>query len=131
MVDTKAAKWTCPECGKVSRSWYIFSGHVTIHKGSCDKPWICRLPPMDMTKKKYVQLADGSLICGNRCSTKHNLAKHFKTLHTARGIVDLTSSVKTQSASSSLNVSHRLASLPIMASHSVTTNSHSGTAATE
>ncbi len=66
-----------------------------MHKDSCDAPWICKLPPMN--KKKYVKWTDGTLICGKRCSTKHNLIKHLKALHTNHRIIDLSQSVKAQS----------------------------------
>eukprot|EP01084_Bolivina_argentea_P263279 445550_1 len=37
---------------------------------------------------------NGTLICGKRCSTKHNLIKHLKALHTNHRIIDLSQSVK-------------------------------------
>merc|ERR1712228_224563 len=95
LLQTKEAKWKCPECGKVSASWYNYAAHVTMHKESCDAPWICKLPPIN--KKKYIQWTDGSYICGKRCSTKHNLIKHLKALHQNYRIIDLTQSVKAQS----------------------------------
>jgi len=97
LIQTKEAKWRCPECGKVSASWYNYAAHVTMHKDSCDAPWICKLPPIN--KKKYIQWTDGTFICGKRCSTKHNLIKHLKALHTDHRIIDLSQSVKAQSTS--------------------------------
>lgn len=86
-MTTKAGKWLCPGCGKVSASWYNYAAHVTLHKTICDSPWICKLPPL--TKKKYIDIHNGKLICGKRCSTKHNLIKHLKALHHKHNIVDL------------------------------------------
>ena len=69
-----------------------------MHKDSCDAPWICKLPPLN--KKKYIKWTDGTLICGKRCSTKHNLIKHLKALHTNHKIIDLSQSVKASSTHS-------------------------------
>jgi len=96
LVQSKEAKWCCPECGKVSASWYNYAAHVTMHKDACDAPWICSLPPVN--NKKFV-LIKGQKICGKRCSTKHNLIKHLKALHTNHRIVDLSNSVKARSVS--------------------------------
>ena len=68
-----------------------------MHKDNCDAPWICKLPPIN--KKKYIEWHDGTLICGKRCSTKHNLIKHLKALHVNHRIIDLSQSVKAQSSS--------------------------------
>eukprot|EP01084_Bolivina_argentea_P026673 49635_1 len=95
LIQSKEAKWKCPDCGKISASWYNYAAHVTMHKDSCDAPWICKLPPVN--KKKYIQWTDGTFICGKRCSTKHNLIKHLKALHTNHRIIDLSQSVKAQS----------------------------------
>ena len=97
LISSKQAKWTCPECNKVSASWYNYAAHVTMHKDSCDAPWICKLPPIN--KKKYVEWHDGTKICGKRCSTKHNLIKHLRALHVNHRIIDLCQSVKAQSTS--------------------------------
>ena len=96
LLTTKQANGRV-ECGKVSASWYNYAAHVTMHKDNCDAPWICKLPPIN--KKKYIQWHDGTLICGKRCSTKHNLIKHLKALHINHRIIDLSQSVKAQSSS--------------------------------
>eukprot|EP01084_Bolivina_argentea_P263277 445547_1 len=106
LIQSKEAKWTCPECGKISASWYNYAAHVTMHKDSCDAPWICKLPPMN--KKKYIKWTDGTLICGKRCSTKHNLIKHLKALHTNHRIIDLSQSVKAQSIKSTEGYNRRI-----------------------